>query len=717
MFHRIRFVRLSVLAGRVAPAIALFIVSAAMLYRVPVRAGSRTLGFGRPVIVDQQRVTGEPSIAIDSQDRIYVSAPFGFSTTASYVWRSTDHGGSFHLVPGNLSPYGKPNVTCVGGGDSSLAVDTANRLYFVDLQGLTDVSNSVSSDQGATWLSTCNAANNAGVDRPWITAFGDPQNGGALYQTVDQVGQCIGACAQNLGQVGSNIVEITRSQDGVTFTPLPAQQIEPDGIVSGIVTDSTGGVYIAHTGLVDASGNLIGGSDANGNDNAVVVVRFPNGYSSVTATPLLSGKTLCQAQPSTCTTSIVYRAPLDTNGNSTVTVGQDFSPIAIDRDGNLYLTWSQAAVDSTGNVSSSSQIYMAVSADHGVHWGPPVQVTAATPTLETNVFPWITAGDAGRIDIVWYGTPTLGSCPGQPCGSSAIQAHWFVMMAQSLNAIVKGLPNPSPSFTTTPVSEISNHDGAICTMGIGCSTGGDRGLLDFLSVTAGLQGEANVVWADAVNRNVVDGTSSALIAFNRQTAGASLYASVGQVSGLAPASGSASGSPDAFYSADGTTTAASTNLVIQSASVTMPDSKHYRFSITVQDLSTLAASATLGGTDAVWLLRWEVPDPNGAGHTYFAAMESDGGAAPSFFDGETSSINTTHGKFLTYPPAHTIQGSYLATSPGTITLTVPVADVGGNSKATLYSITGLTVTQGTASSIGDTIFNQIDATRPFDFTP
>src|SRR5256884_6681066 len=39
------------------------------------------------------------------------------------------------------------------------------------------------------------------------------------------------------------------------------------------------------------------------------------------------------------------------------------------------------------------------------------------------------------------------------------------------------------------------------------------------------------------------------------------------------------------------------------------------------------------------------------------------------------------------------------------------------SKATLYSITGLTVTQGTASSIGDTIFNQIDATRPFDFTP
>jgi hypothetical protein len=265
------------------------------------------------------------------------------------------------------------------------------------------------------------------------------------------------------------------------------------------------------------------------------------------------------------------------------------------------------------------------------------------------------------------------------------------------------------------VSEVSNHFGAVCTMGIGCTTGGDRGLLDFLSVTVGLQGEANVVWADGVNQNFVGGTSSALIAFNRQVAGPSLYASIGQVSGAAPASGSATGSADAFYFANGTTTAASTNLVIQSASVTEPDSQHLRFTIQVQDLNSLVVSPTLGGTDAVWLVRWEVPDPSGAGHTYFAAMESDSGGTPRFFDGETSSINTTHGKFLTYPPAHTIQGGY--TAQGTITLTVPIADVGGSSKATLYSLEGLTVTQATPSSGGDTIFNQIDATRPFDFKP
>ena len=116
----------------------------------------------------------------------------------------------------------------------------------------------------------------------------------------------------------------------------------------------------------------------------------------------------------------------------------------------------------------------------------------------------------------------------------------------------------------------------------------------------------------------------------------------------------------------------------------------------------------------MWLTRWEVPDPNGAGHTYYAAMESDNGQAPTFFDGETSTLASGEGFFLTYPPTHAIQGKY--TSAGTITFTVPVADVGGNPNAVLYSLTGLTVTQPQSSS-SNTIFNQIDATAPFDFSP
>src|SRR5258708_30877822 len=114
-------------------AVALFVVSIPAFWLAPAVSASGSSAtvpaFGREVIVDHQRVTGEPRLAIDSKDRIYVSAPFGFSTTASFVWRSTDHGKTFHLIPVNLPPYGKPNVTCVGGGDSALAVDSKNRLY------------------------------------------------------------------------------------------------------------------------------------------------------------------------------------------------------------------------------------------------------------------------------------------------------------------------------------------------------------------------------------------------------------------------------------------------------------------------------------------------------------------------------------------------------------------------------------------------------------
>lgn len=191
------------------------------------------------------------------------------------------------------------------------------------------------------------------------------------------------------------------------------------------------------------------------------------------------------------------------------------------------------------------------------------------------------------------------------------------MMAQSLNAL-----SAAPSFTTTQVSEVSLwsrlHHGHI-----GCSTGGDRGLLDFLSVNTGLHGEANVVWADAVNQNFVGGTSSAVIAFNRQISGPSLYTRFGRLKGGVAATGSAPGSRDAFFSADSSTTPASANLVIQSAAITKPDPQHCQITINLKDLTSLLVSPTLGGANAVWLVRWEVSDANGAGHTYFAAMESD----------------------------------------------------------------------------------------------
>jgi Neuraminidase (sialidase) len=64
-------------------------------------------------------------------------------------------------------------------------------------------------------------------------------------------------------------------------------------------------------------------------------------------------------------------------------------------------------VDSTGAVSGPDQIMYSYSGDNGNNWSAEQQVNSPAVTGENtnvNVFPWIAAGDPGKIDVVWYGT-------------------------------------------------------------------------------------------------------------------------------------------------------------------------------------------------------------------------------------------------------------------------------------------------------------------------
>ncbi|MHB1987411.1 MAG: hypothetical protein ACYCSF_05440 [Acidimicrobiales bacterium] len=707
-------------------------------------SSSGSITFSHATVVDSQRITGEPSLSISptlnssGQHDIYVSTPFGFLTTASFVWKSEDGGQSFHLVAGQQPPFGKPD-TCIGGGDSSIVNDTGGNLYFTDLQGLTDVSGAVSTDAGRTFTATCNQANNTGVDRPWITTFGNPLTTGREYMAVDNVGQCTYECG--LGQAGSNILGLTQASGATAaaqvFQPMPTQQIEPDGIVGGIVADqSTGALFVSHSALTTPSGTLTGGSDANGNDNAVVVDVFPKGYSQTLPTPIPPGAiSLCKpynpAGP--CTSSTVYSGPLSASGNSEVTVGQDFTPVAIDSHGDIYVVWAQSPVNpSTGLIDGPTAVYLATSTNQGQSWSKPIDVSGNLSSLQTNIFPAVAAAGNGGVDVAWYGTTVLGNCSGASgCGSSNIQGSWNVYLAQSLNTVTSsGTPNQQPTFTTAKVSEYPNHYGAICTMGIGCSTGGDRGLLDFIQVQADPSGAANVVWADAANTNSQGGTSSATIDFARQVSGPGLLGTA--VAGTAPATGCAPGSPDGFYSANGTETKDSPNLQIIKSCISGPNaSGNYVVTMKVDNLSSLAVSPTEGGPDAVWLTRWELPTASPSvsdqGHVFYAAMESDSGAAPSFYAGETQTLaagttatGTGQGFFMTYPPEQAVTGSYTAGSPGTITINVPAKDVGNSSASLLrlFSVTGMTVTQSEPSSLSGSlaasVFNVIDSTAPYD---
>jgi hypothetical protein len=292
-------------------------------------------------------------------------------------------------------------------------------------------------------------------------------------------------------------------------------------------------------------------------------------------------------------------------------------------------------------------------------------------------------------------------------------------MAQTLNAVTKRRANASPSFTTTKVSQFSNHYGAICTFGIGCSTGGDRGLLDFIQVQAEPNGAAAVVWTDSANTDFNGGESSGLIAFAQQSRGPGLYG--GTIRGPAPLRGSAPGSPTAYFAGNGSETPAPahSNVDIVRSSLTRVGS-HYKVTMRVRSLASLDAPSSMGGSDLVWLTRWELPTKHpttaNQGHMFYAAMESDSGGTPTFFAGQTvcgvpPNNPEEHCKFIDYPATDTVTGRY--TKSGTITILVPVADVGGAKKGTLYSVTGLTGTQSVPSSTGKAIFNLIDATPPY----
>jgi hypothetical protein len=697
-------------------------------------AQAGAIGFSHAVVVDQQRPGFEPDVKVDSNGLIYSSIPFGFSTTQSFIWSSRDGGNSYQLVPGNIGP-GKP-ATCAGGGDTDLFLDPAGALYFSDLQGLTNISNSVSTDGGATWSTNCAGAPNTPDDRMWFAGTGSLSGGNLnLYQDFDVVD---GA----LPNGGNQLVE-TVSHDGTHFAPV----LNLNGLTTGCtgaatdcVTDNEG---ISGNQVVDpATGNVfIAHTTVNGNNAGTEVgvqvsegkISTSNGSTSATWTesPNLDGS-LCPDQ--SC---------VDASGNPEEIAGENFASIARDSAGYLYVAFTAGPLDHAsssdpgfGALDAPEQIYVVHSLEPAgvdpstLTWSAPTKITGAG----TNTFPWIAAGSDGRVDVAWYHTDETseqgtcasgsGTCTVYGAGSFH-NAEWSVQMGQSLNA-----NSASPSYTIANVSESYVKHGQICTNGIGCSTGGDRSLGDFLQVTIDNQGAALVSYVFDTSGNTSAGEDAGPEVISRQISGPSLFASVGSVSqGAGPGLDMGFVSDptgDADYSANGTRTPAPSNLDLTGASLANGSGNTLVATINVNSLGSLSVPTSVGGPDASWIMRWTVVQPGstGNGHIYFAGMDNNAGlggsGSPTFFDGETAGIPPANGgehtKYLTYPQTHLLSSSDASydASTGTITLRIPRSDVGNPSDGTpLYSIDAFSATS-TSPQSSTTLFNLIDQTPTFE---
>src|SRR5688500_13534551 len=88
--------------------------------------------FDTPVLSGIQGYGFEQSMRLAPDGTVYASVPNSLGSLTSFVWRSLDGGRTFKWVPA-AAPYNGKLPTCVGGGDTELAVDTDGSLYFIDL--------------------------------------------------------------------------------------------------------------------------------------------------------------------------------------------------------------------------------------------------------------------------------------------------------------------------------------------------------------------------------------------------------------------------------------------------------------------------------------------------------------------------------------------------------------------------------------------------------
>ncbi|MBJ7607839.1 MAG: hypothetical protein JF887_00190 [Candidatus Dormibacteraeota bacterium] len=673
-------------------------------------AGSPTAtpSFATPVVVDNFRPGFEPTIAVDRRPgngHVYASVPNGFSTTETFLWRSDDAGTSFHLTEGNA--VGKA-ATCAGGGDTEIQVDpVSGALYFADLQGLTNFSTSVSNDQGHTFTTTCKGVNGSGVDRQWLgvdtnggkTAVGTAATAGRLYLDYDNVAQ----------QGGSNQLVMNQSLDGVNYgsSCVPAGAIAPcaglpavisndEGLPGPIVVDDVPGsthqhsVYAVHT-----SG-----------DTGSVLVSICRGKPGDATAAAVATDCTDPTQVNNSTTrvnkywhDVAIRQETLVNGSRTDSINNIFPAIAADTAGNLYATWSEYPGKTTGGAftpNGPGAIKFAYSTNGGETWSTPVTVNKLE--LNNNVLPWITAGSPGRVAIAWYGAPQATNAMGQYGSDTLDKGTWNVYLAESTGALTGG------GFSQAKVSDHQAKFGTISTQGLGGSP--DRSLGDYLQVTTGPRGEAEVIYVDDTSgdRNVTPAPQEAAgpVMFVKQTGGDSLFATVGglgtpPVNPVNSVSGFAGSCCPAFYSQAGLDNPPPSDghLTVTGSSIQLIDPTHLQVTLDTADpklASHLGPDPADGGTTNQWVVRWAYPTPGGQGdgNIFYTSMETDAGLGPKYFDGSTGALFTTHAKNFTYQPDHTVKGSIAGNR---ITWTVPVADVGGvGDGSTLNSVSAFTLT-------------------------
>ena len=422
--------------------------------------------FSVPVEIPNSAGRGEPSLALDSTGRWFATAPQSLGNVSgggSMVWTSTKNDGS--AWNNGVRPTGDP----VSGGDTDLAIDSADNVYQTDLW-LGNTAMAVSTDHGASFVANEYGHTIPGDDRPWL-AYSMKDN--AIYMVWDgetslDVQKSAALSQPQLGILPGQEVPVIPETAATTSTidglPVRACVCPPGGIA---VDQNSGQVYVTYS---RQNGSGIGGG--------VGVARSDNSGVSWTTMSI----------PGTGSTGSAFD------------VEYNFAPVKVDNNGTVYVAWGEGRniAGPSGAANGGVAIKYAYSKDHGATWSIPVTVSTISNTA---TFPAMDVVSPGVIDVAWYGTTATGD-PNEVAASTS----WDLDFAQ-----VTGADTASPSFTPS-AAVTGTHTGCIQTGNLATCT--DRSLLDFFQVTVDHSGMAGIIYANG-NANP-DGTSNTHLYFVHQ---------------------------------------------------------------------------------------------------------------------------------------------------------------------------------------------------------
>jgi hypothetical protein len=717
---------------------------------------SSTNSFSPAAYADYKHFGGEPTVVVDRYlvttgtingkacssaspchpDYAYACSPQGFvEPHYSTFLKSSDLGQTFR-VTNHFPATDEEQFNAGGGGDCHIAVgQVSHKVFFTDLPAAC-VTLNVSSDFGESFVpgpQACGTTPGAVDDRNWVA--------------VDELAP--GDAPPLTGHVYVSFINFT---NGAAPT-LEAQVSDDDGndATAGFATSPCNAATIA-TGSVPVTGGV------QAPDSTATPCPDPaDSFLDVAGPPVVDPNTHNVYLPFIRATPVIPDVssgpPFSLYIAKSTDLGQSWTRIKVadlgthdpvnifpeltsDTAGNLYYTWSQtqAPSEAAPGLGGEQDVYYSFSTNQGTTWANPIDLTKEPG--DSAVFPWMVAGSPGEVDLAFYKSNTgLNSnvaevdTNGNPCDSSTQTCAgpnpsvWNVYFSSSQNAL-----NTGPNFKTVQISSQPNHLGQVCTAGLGCSTGGNRNLLDFFTVDLDHLGAANVVWADDNNSN-----SLTINRFSRQLSGASAFKNTNiSLASSWPITDHAVTDPSGDV-ADGNGVLKGTCPGIDLLGTSEQASNGLlTVTLTLNNAPTAAeatsCSALSGTTGGVWGAEFWSSSSAGSDNFYLAYRDNPPDGTPRGEAGRVDHLNATvtSADFDPSQPAtvggtcFTSGGSPTNKSPCTVILTTSLSPLGVKPGAGLYSITGLSTYQfGTVTPAPFTNLNlgnneQADAATAFD---